>query len=366
MPRRFALPITLVLFALLLAVGVVWRTDPRPDAVEPLVLDYVSPRGYVCYRAAGPVTIDGKLDDPAWKDIPWSDDFVDIEGDAKPKPRYRTRVKMMWDDENLYIGAELQEPHLQASFTRHDSFIFYQDHDFEVFLDPDGDNHLYAELEMNALNTTWDLLLAKPYRDGGPAIHAWEIAGLKTAVHLDGTLNDPSDTDRGWTVEIAWPFRGLKEIAPSAVPPVAGRQWRINFSRVELEFEVAAGKYRKVPDREQNWVWSPQGVVNMHMPERWGYVQFSMAKPGVDSFRPDPAAPARAVLMRIYEAQQQYRKDHGTYAATLAELGLRGLTHPSLDGTPRLETMSDSFDASVPHGGTRWHVRNDSRVWKDE
>ena len=285
------MPVTLLLFALLFAVGLIWRPGHPPAPVETQLLDYISPKGYVCHRASGPVVIDGKLDDAAWNDIPWSDDFRDIEGGDKPVPRFRTHVKMMWDDENLYIAAELEEPHLQASFTKHDSYIFHQDHDFEVFLDPDGDNHLYAELEMNALNTTWDLLLTKPYRDFGQAIHAWEIAGLKTAVQLHGTLNDPSDTDRGWTIEIAWPWSGLKEISTGVVPPRPGDQWRINFSRVELQFDVVDGKYRKVLKGDQNWVWSPQGVVDMHRPELWGYVQFSTAKPGARRFGPTRPAP---------------------------------------------------------------------------
>ena len=116
---------------------------------------------------------------------------------------------MLWDDDCLYIAAELEEPNVWATLTKHDSVIF-QDNDFEVFLDPDGDGHLYAELELNALNTTWDLLLTKPYKDGGRAIDAWEITGLRTAVHVDGTLNDPRDRDRGWSIEIAWPWKGLE------------------------------------------------------------------------------------------------------------------------------------------------------------
>ena len=62
--------------------------------------------------------------------------------------------------------------------------VIYHDNDFEVFIDPDGDNHLYYELEINALGTEWDLLLVKPYRDGGPAVNAWDIQGLRTAVHV--------------------------------------------------------------------------------------------------------------------------------------------------------------------------------------
>ncbi|HEY8506123.1 MAG TPA: carbohydrate-binding family 9-like protein, partial [Gemmataceae bacterium] len=227
---------------------------------------YVPPRGYVCYRAAVPPRIDGKLDDAAWAAVPWTDPFVDIEGDRKPAPRFRTRVKMAWDGENLYIAAELEEPHVWATLTQHDAVIFH-DNDFEVFLDPDGDGHLYGELELNALNTTWDLLLPKPYKDGGRAVNAWEITGLRTAVSVDGTLNDPSDTDRGWSVEIAWPWKGLSELTARPVPPRDGDQWRINFSRVQWEHEVIGGKYAKVKGkREDNWVWSPQGLIDMHRP----------------------------------------------------------------------------------------------------
>src|SRR6266568_3194674 len=126
MSNRLALLAAVMLFVLLLTVGIIWQPGGKPAPVAPQVLDYVAPRGYVCYRARGPVTIDGKLDDEAWKAIPWSEDFVDIEGESKPRPRYRTRMKMMWDDENLYIAAELEEPHLQATYEKHDSPIFHQ------------------------------------------------------------------------------------------------------------------------------------------------------------------------------------------------------------------------------------------------
>src|SRR5262249_17025392 len=95
-------------------------------------VDYVPPRHYLCYRARGPVRIDGRLDDPAWKDAPWTQDFVDIEGQGKPRPRFRTRAKMLWDDQYFYIGAELEEPHVWATLTEHDAVIF-EDNDFEVF-----------------------------------------------------------------------------------------------------------------------------------------------------------------------------------------------------------------------------------------
>src|SRR5579871_4688811 len=165
----------------------------------------ITPKGYVCRRATTPIVIDGKLDEAAWAEAPWTDDFVDIQGSRGPQPRFRTRAKMLWDDDFLYVAAELEEPQLWATLTNHDSVIF-RDPDFEVFIDPKGQTQPYYEFEMNALNTTWDLLLNKPYQDGGKPHNEWEIPGAQTAVQVRGTLNNPGDTDRGWTVEIAFPW----------------------------------------------------------------------------------------------------------------------------------------------------------------
>lgn len=163
-----------------------------------------------------------------WRDAPWTVDFVDIEGGVRPRPSLRTRAKMLWDGEYFYVGAEMEEPHLWATLTRHDSVIF-QDNDFEVFIDPNGDSHEYYEFEINALGTGWDPLLPWPYKDGGKAVHNWEIPGLKTAAHLDGTLNDANDVDRGWSVELAFPWAALRDVARRPSPPADGDQWRVNF-----------------------------------------------------------------------------------------------------------------------------------------
>jgi hypothetical protein len=233
-----------------------------------------TPKHYTCNRATTPIRIDGNLDDPAWRNAAWTGDFVDIEGAGHTTPRYRTRVKMLWDDRYFYVAAELEEPHVWATLTEHDSVIFH-DNDFEVFLNPSGDTRNYFEFEMNALNTGWDLFLEKPYRQGGKADNSWEIPGLLTAVRVDGTLNDPRDRDRGWSVEIAFPWNAFASRAP-VKRPAAADVWRVNFSRVEWQTDIVGGKYRKVPGKpEDNWVWSPQGLIDMHVPEHWGYVHFA-------------------------------------------------------------------------------------------
>ncbi len=232
------------------------------------------PREYACHRAADAILVDGRLSEASWASAPWSDDFADIEGFEKPVPRFRTRMKMLWDDRFLYVAAELEEPHVWATLRQHDEIVF-NDNDFEIFIDPNGDEREYYEIETNACATIFDLFLVRTYLDHGPALHDWDMRGLRKGIHIDGTLNDSSDTDVGWTVEFALPWRSLKEAAGCAAPPKPGDVWRMNFSRVEWQHDVVGGRYQRVPNtKEDNWVWSPQGVVDMHRPQHWGRVRF--------------------------------------------------------------------------------------------
>lgn len=241
-------------------------------------------RVYEAPLAAAPPSVDGSLDEPAWREAPWTKPFVDIRGSDWPDPYLATRAKIVWDAGFLYVGAELEEPHLWATLTDRDAIV-YREHDFEVFLDPDGDGLAYYELEINALGTEFDLFLDRPYRRQGKANIAWDMEGLRTAVYLDGTLNVPSDRDAGWSVEIAIPWSALRPPgAPAedaAGPPLPGDTWRVNFSRVQWPLVVVDGAYRKAREPvdwsdhpEDNWVWSPQGQIDMHIPEMWGVVRF--------------------------------------------------------------------------------------------
>jgi len=307
----------------------------------------ITPRGYVCGFASRPPVIDGRLDDPAWQAAPWTEDFLDIQGAGMPKPRFRTRAKMLWDKDYFYIAAELQEPHVSATVAQHDAVIF-QDNDFEVFINPDGDNHNYYELELNALNTTWDLYLARPYKDGGKADDAFEFTGMKTAVHVKGTLNDAHDKDDVWCVEIAIPWKALAQHAHRPCPPRAGDQWRIDFSRVEWKYDIVNGKYVKVPKLpEDNWIWSPPGIVDMHRPERWGYVQFSKEPPGKESFVPDPTLPGRDRLMEVYHRQKSFYEEHGRWATSLQELGLKPAVSKEFPKPLELKATGTGFQATL-------------------
>jgi hypothetical protein len=361
---------------LLLASGVLRASDCADwlNRMQP-----INPRSYVCRHAGAPVLVDGKLNDAAWKSAPWSEDFVDIQGASKPKPRFRTHVKMLWDETYLYIAAELEEPHVWATLTNHDSVIF-ADPDFEVFIDPKGETEPYYEFEMNAFNTTWDLMLDKPYMDGGKPHNEWEITGAKTAVRVHGTINHPVRPTSGWTVELAFPWSALSGHARHPGPPRDGEQWRIDFSRVEWHIVVTNGVCQKIPNLpEDNWVWSPTGVIDMHRPEMWGFVQFTggpataklkTEKRASDSFVPLAGKPARDLALEVYYAQRDFFGQHHQWAADLAQLGLSISDLPSGVHAPDLEASPDGYTCAVGFDGAEgarvWRIRQDRLLKLDQ
>ncbi|MEQ8706238.1 MAG: carbohydrate-binding family 9-like protein [Phaeodactylibacter sp.] len=322
-----------------------------------------NPRQYVCQYVDTPLEIDGKLEEKAWKQAPSTDKFIDIEGTIKPLPYYDTQVKMLWDSQYFYIAVELEEPHLWATYDQRDMVIFHEN-DFEVFIDPDGDTHHYYELEINALGTIWDLILTRPYRDGGQPIDAWDIRGLQSGVHLNGTLNNPDDEDKSWTVELALPWSVLEELAPHPGPPNDQEIWRVNFSRVQWQTEANGKGYQKktdpatgAPYPEHNWVWSPQGAIAMHQPETWGLVQFSNTPPGKRiRFNGQPNLEAiRWQLRQLYYKQNDWHETHGAYTDDPSQLGLAGEPITVIAG-------ADYFIALYELGDLKVRIREDGKI----
>ena len=220
----------------------------------------VVPRQYTAFRPTEEIVIDGLLDEPSWEKAAPTADFADISGPGFPEPLQRTFAKMLWDEDFLYIGAWIAETDVQAHLTQRDTII-WKENDFEVFLDPQGEGRGYFELETNATGVLFDLLMSKPYSEGGNFFAGWDCRDIRLATHIDGTLNDSGDTDQGWTVEMAIPTASVGWGFDNPIGP--GKTWRVNFSRVE---------WNGTP--EDNWVWSPTGKVDMHLPHLWGKVTF--------------------------------------------------------------------------------------------
>ncbi len=257
---------------------------------------------YTACRTVGAIEVDGVLDEPSWRSVQRSPRFVDvITGKAA---LYDTRAAVLWDDANLYVAYWLEEPNVAATLTEYGSLI-YTNNDAELFI---AGRDAYYELELNALNTLYEVFFIweDAYPTGGfeavpefarthPKVRpfdgvgfrhprgrrigswAWRFPGLKMAVHVDGTINDPSDKDRGWTVEIALPWAGMKWLARAdarALPPRDGDTWRMDFSRFN--------QYKAPPPARDSggWFWSPHGVWDSHVPECFPVVRFSKSRSG--------------------------------------------------------------------------------------
>ena len=329
-----------------------------------------NPPVYHCHRAIGKLgELTGDITKDFWKTGEWIDDFHDIEGDTLPKPWKYTRVKLLWDEEALYIAAELLDDTIWATVMNRDELI-YIDNDFEVFLAPQDSSHRYFELEMNAANSVWDLLMEKPQRDCVRRIIGWDIQGLESAVKIDGVLNDPKADNKRWTIELKIPWFSLRECGedecyPTHFAPDTGEIWRLNFSRVEYEVNTENGTYEKVKDEktglplpEHNWVWAPTGVIDIHMPEMWGYLLFT--ENGEDYELPREDA-VKLHLRKLYYREHAYsmKADKFTDDVRLllgdeAELyNIKAYTTPSM------------FEGIAEFEGDTWHIRNDGYVWKE-
>ena len=335
-------------------------------------IDY-QPLQYICYSTDAPLQIDGRLDETAWQKAKPSEDFQDIQGDLKALPPFKTNVKMLWDSSYFYFGAFMEEPHIWAKLRQRDTVIFY-DNDFEIFIDPDGDTHHYYEFEMNAFNTIWDLLLLMPYREkeNPKVLNSFDTRGIKTGVHIEGTLNNAEDLDSFWTVEVAIPWEVLKEITPSDFMPAEGVQWRVNFSRVNWHMDTSTGKYTKQVDEngknlpEENWVWSPQGYIAMHAPETWGYVQFSENMVGTNEveFIHSEDEQVKWALRQIYYQQESHLESYGFYTKDLESLTIPNPNIENYEFSPQLISNYKGYHllAKTVDGLGEWIMDENGRI----
>ncbi|CAD0003895.1 carbohydrate-binding family 9-like protein [Flavobacterium chungangense] len=328
----------------------------------------IVPKTYTANKITKPILIDGDESDPAWKNAAWTALFEDIENDIKPK--YATKVKMLWDETNFYILAKIEEPHVWANLKQRDTIIFYNN-DFEVFIDPDGDTFNYYELEINALNTAWDLFLSKPYRENDNVVlNDWNIPGLKSAVKISGTLNNPNDTDEGWVLEMAIPWASYKKSYNENNVP-ADKFWRVNFSRVNWQHSLVDGKYERKKDAdgkflpEYNWVWSPMGVINMHEPEKWGYVYFS-SKEEKDTFTIPQDEKVKWELYNLYRTQKEYYQKNKAWAKALTDLTKETIKVDGKVLKPILENHSSGYNILVksPFSNQTFTIKEDGQFLK--
>ena len=270
---------------------------PKPDGknvrwvyAHEVALETLPPvQNYSCLRTNTPITVDGHLTEDVWQRANWVT-LADMETGAKTE--FKSQVALLWDDDYLYAGYRFEDPDVRASMTGFHDHVYMEDEDAEIFIQGDG---FYYEMGVNPLNNiyqikwTWmeslvennnykaleDIMMTPNYlyylsRKGNKlGRHGnldWQLPGLKKAVSVDGSINCPEIKDKGWTVEFALPWKGLKEISGGiTMPPNPGDTLRIAIYR--------AHHFRKDKDIK-GWTWCVTGNNNIHIPERWRKVTF--------------------------------------------------------------------------------------------
>lgn len=204
------------------------------------------------------IEIDGRRDEAAWDEVSSVGDFVFTwwnEGDGQ---RQQTDARLLWDDENLYISFYCLDRDVKATRTERDSDV-YRDDCVEVFASPELSHpENYFNLEINARGTLLD-----NYRpDGKNPDQEWNPSGIRIATTIAGTLNDSTDLDKGWLVEVAIPFKIFKHALPHGHPQ-SGDRWRLNLNRLNDNMKV-----------KSQWSQGDRNFPRFHHPEYFGFVQF--------------------------------------------------------------------------------------------
>ncbi len=210
-------------------------------------------------RATGPILVDGKLDDTAWKvAIPLP--FV-FPWDKQTGTKQKTIARLLWDDRNLYIAYDCDDSDVVAHHQRHDDPT-YEDDAVEIFINPNPKQSFYYGLEMNARAVLYDYLFVFPKI----LIKRVDFSGTALATNIRGTLNQTGDKDRGWSLEVAIPWSNFEDLGSHKGPPAAGDTWTANLNR-----------WDGTPPHRRLSQWSDSGLddTNPHNPSRFGEIVFA-------------------------------------------------------------------------------------------
>lgn len=179
---------------------------------------------YVVHRASGPITVDGVLLEPAWDKASVAGPFVrSLDGKGATAA---TEARLLWDDETLYVAFQAEDANVSGRFSKDDEPL-YTSNVVEIFLNPSRDSSRYDEIEVAPTNALFDASFNGGPRKGMDV--SWS-SHARHAVHVDGTLNDARDVDRGWTVELAIPFSALTGMDKPR--PQKGDRWKFNLYRL--------------------------------------------------------------------------------------------------------------------------------------
>jgi hypothetical protein len=273
-PARRAIPVFLVLgLAGYLAIGAgPWaagqqvRKRPiqtkRLTPPEQIETDVVT-REAVCRWAAKPPVLDGKLDDRCWQDAVAITQFASYWDNKTP--RQGTRAYLVWDDEALYYAGTMTDAELR-SYGKHRNDTLWDGDVFELFLKPSEVSPQYFEFQANPREFVFECYF--PKRGDNPKdFQEAPLLGNKAVVRLEGTLDQPGDRDRGWTVEGRVPWTAFR---PVGGKPKPGDEWRFAICRYD---------YGHVGTKPVLMSSAPLTKPSFHRHEDYGKLRFEGPRP---------------------------------------------------------------------------------------
>lgn len=193
-------------------------------------------KSYACRFTPRAPEIRGDFSQEAWRRAEPLEFILPLSG---RKPLSPTTAGLLWDEEYLYVGYRAHDLDIFALHTERDASTC-DDDVLEIFFKTDPGAEPYYNFEINALNTVYDAYnLRRKTAGGGRRWRSWNCPGLKSAVSIEGTINDPSDRDRHWQLEIAIPFRSL--VIPGRNAPEAGDRWLFHLARYDHSVYLPEG-----------------------------------------------------------------------------------------------------------------------------
>lgn len=208
-------------------------------------------------QTSRPPSLDGLLSDPVWQLASTTGAWVETREGGPPA--VDASAKLLWDSLHLYVGVEVSDTLLRATDTEHDDQLWKQDC-VELMLDPDGRDGSYFEIEVSPRGVVFDTRydsrrVPKPFGHMG-----WD-SQARVTVKRRGNLDD-LEADAGYTVEMAIPWHAFS-LNGRTVAPVPGTEWRANLYVMDLTDHT-----------QRAAAWSPVGVGDFHVPERFGILAF--------------------------------------------------------------------------------------------
>ena len=218
-------------------------------------------------KVSEPMTIDGKANEACWAraSMVSLDHFYDIE---KPNDDQASTMKMLWDDEHIYVLFEAKDKFIAAKETVRDG-IPYLDDCAEVFFVPVPEPiPMHFAFEVNLLKTPNDIVVMNhQYKEAPVVVVKSYNPDYEVGVQISGTMNDNSDVDEGWSMEWAIPLKAFH--MNWIIPPIEeGVQWRF----------MAVRKDRNDLDSERATMATCFPLINgsrtCHRPESFGLMEF--------------------------------------------------------------------------------------------